>query len=296
MRFSTLTYMLVLALGLHLAVFLYFSKTSFDHAFSDGSKTSLTIEWILPVEPVNLSPDKSTQSTKKEAFSESLPESEKTLPQTSDTVKPLDEGVIATAISKEVLFGNQHSEVPHPIDDSVAKQDEDMQAPIQARSFESETVNHAPTQAITAQEDLLQTSKSDILVPDSDAYPEKERLEKAVQTPNTEPVGRVASTEYTSPKAVSAPAVIRTATPKTANLPKYPRRAIRQSLEGTVEVLFSVGRDGQASDLSLAVSSGYSLLDNAVIDFIQQESFEPATDGLVPIDSLQRYRFRFQLR
>ena len=61
--------------------------------------------------------------------------------------------------------------------------------------------------------------------------------------------------------------------------PKYPVAAQRAGVQGKVELHVLVTADGVASDVTIAASSGFSLLDRAVIDAMHTCRFRPATSA-----------------
>lgn len=58
--------------------------------------------------------------------------------------------------------------------------------------------------------------------------------------------------------------------------PAYPRRARLRGYEGCVLLDVRVGTDGRAEDVTIAVSSGYRLLDRAALRAVASWRFEPA--------------------
>lgn len=63
--------------------------------------------------------------------------------------------------------------------------------------------------------------------------------------------------------------------------PVYPPRCLRMGTEGVVKVRVLVGEDGVPQEISLAKSSGESLLDEAAMEAVREWIFEPAMrDGL----------------
>jgi TonB family protein len=63
--------------------------------------------------------------------------------------------------------------------------------------------------------------------------------------------------------------------PKTCAGPQYPREAIRYELEGITTLRFQLAPDGHVSEVQVAKSSGWALLDDAAIRTIQACSFPP---------------------
>ena len=78
--------------------------------------------------------------------------------------------------------------------------------------------------------------------------------------------------------------------------PVYPKRAILRNQQGRVVVKLTVTINGKAENPQIISSSGYSILDNAVLRFIQQELFMPAHRGKTKIMSEQVFSFRFELK
>lgn len=67
---------------------------------------------------------------------------------------------------------------------------------------------------------------------------------------------------------------------------RYPRRAQRRQVTGTVQVRFSVQRSGQLIDVSVVRSSGSQTLDRAALDMVHRADPLPA-----PPDLLQQLVF-----
>ncbi len=77
--------------------------------------------------------------------------------------------------------------------------------------------------------------------------------------------------------------------------PEYPYRAIQRNQQGRVLVALTVDAKGRASDIVLERSSGYYLLDQAVLSFVKRERFQPAMRNGLAISSRQEFGFLFQL-
>lgn len=77
--------------------------------------------------------------------------------------------------------------------------------------------------------------------------------------------------------------------------PVYPQRAILRNQQGRVVVKLIVTKKGLPKKPKILTSSGYSLLDNAVLAFINQELFMPALQGEDKVISEQLFAFRFEL-
>ena len=85
------------------------------------------------------------------------------------------------------------------------------------------------------------------------------------------------------------------ASPLSGSIPKYPRNAIRREQEGRVVVSLTVNVDGRTSDVKIMHSSGYYLLDKAVLRFVKHEEFHPASQNNTPYTSKQEFAFVFIL-
>ena len=62
-----------------------------------------------------------------------------------------------------------------------------------------------------------------------------------------------------------------------------------------VLVSVEVGTDGRASDVTLARSSGFPLLDAAALQAVRRWRFEPAQAGGLPVSSRVEVPVRFSL-
>ncbi len=77
--------------------------------------------------------------------------------------------------------------------------------------------------------------------------------------------------------------------------PDYPEVARQQHQEGVVLVSVEVGTDGRASDVTLARSSGFPLLDTVALQAVRRWRFEPAQVGGLPVSSRVDVPVRFSL-
>ncbi|WP_019616147.1 energy transducer TonB [Psychromonas ossibalaenae] len=80
------------------------------------------------------------------------------------------------------------------------------------------------------------------------------------------------------------------------NKPTYPNRAILRNQQGRVVVKLTVTMSGRPKNPKVMTSSGYPILDNAVLEFIAKERFMPAHKGDEKITTEQLFSFRFGLK
>jgi len=79
-------------------------------------------------------------------------------------------------------------------------------------------------------------------------------------------------------------------------LPIYPRIARRRGYQGTVILEVRVDKNGKVSDIHIAESSGYAVLDQRAVDTVKNWLFEPGTKGGRTVDSWVKIPIRFQLK
>ena len=77
------------------------------------------------------------------------------------------------------------------------------------------------------------------------------------------------------PGAVQA-APLPTLSPESCVRPAYPREAIRYELEGITTLRFRLAPDGRVAGVQVAKSSGWAMLDQAVVQSLQACRFTPA--------------------
>ncbi len=77
--------------------------------------------------------------------------------------------------------------------------------------------------------------------------------------------------------------------------PRYPVAARQAGWEGTVMVRVLVDRRGVAATVTIRESSGYQLLDEAVLQAVKKWRFAPATQNGNPVASFHDVRVRFRL-
>ncbi len=81
-----------------------------------------------------------------------------------------------------------------------------------------------------------------------------------------------------APPAASAAqaAALPTLSPASCVRPAYPREAIRYELEGITTLRFRLAPDGRVAEVRVAKSSGWAMLDDAVVRSLQACRFTPA--------------------
>jgi len=75
-----------------------------------------------------------------------------------------------------------------------------------------------------------------------------------------------------APQSTSLP----TLSPESCVRPAYPREAIRYELEGITTLRFRLAPDGRVAKVQVATSSGWAMLDEAVVRSLQACRFTPA--------------------
>lgn len=76
---------------------------------------------------------------------------------------------------------------------------------------------------------------------------------------------------------------------------QYPKRARLAGIEGTVYVQFTVAEDGTVRDVEIVGAQGFGL-GPAVVNAVEQLTFNPGRQGHVPVPVLVRLPVKFTLR
>jgi protein TonB len=76
--------------------------------------------------------------------------------------------------------------------------------------------------------------------------------------------------------------------------PRYPVEAQLRHEHGIVTVLIHVGPDGQPVGVDVIESSGWRILDDAVLAAVRRWRFQPAIQGGQPVMSQLRFRVEFE--
>lgn len=76
----------------------------------------------------------------------------------------------------------------------------------------------------------------------------------------------------------------------------YPYEAVRKGLTGTVDVTFTINNDGKLKDIKVLDSSGYKILDDALVNAIRQASpFSPLPDDYKKDKLVVKGAFTYEL-
>jgi periplasmic protein TonB len=75
----------------------------------------------------------------------------------------------------------------------------------------------------------------------------------------------------------------------------YPANALRNSLEGWVDVAFTVNADGTVGNVQVVGAEPRHVFDNAAVDAIRHAKFSPALRDGVAVESQQHQRIQFSL-
>ena len=78
--------------------------------------------------------------------------------------------------------------------------------------------------------------------------------------------------------------------------PDYPSQAKRRGMEGVVMLDVLVKQDGVAAEVSVAQSSGYSMLDESARNAVQRWKFVPAKQGAQTVDARVMVPIEFKLQ
>jgi len=70
---------------------------------------------------------------------------------------------------------------------------------------------------------------------------------------------------------------------------RYPSRAVRQQIEGTVDLKFTILADGRCQNDEIVRSSGYAILDKEAQETISRSSPFPALPKNISRDSVEIY-------
>ena len=169
--------------------------------------------------------------------------------------------------------------------ESIATTGSDSTAHLKAEVFEQQLTSD---ETITKQTDQLSKTKTqpeELFLPQTGSSVTKKAVVK-----KTPPENSSSPTSSTKNQGVLQEAIV-----VSGRKPDYPQRAILRNQQGRVVVKLTVTTKGQPKNPKILTSSGHSLLDNAVLEFIHQELFMPALQGEDKVISEQLFAFRFEL-
>jgi protein TonB len=107
----------------------------------------------------------------------------------------------------------------------------------------------------------------------------------------------IASAPSAASRQPATPPVLQEATPEYDKnpAPEYPRRARQLGFEGTVVLNVRINQKGGVEDVKIAVSSGYSLLDQSALRSVKAWLFKPAQRGYQPVAAWVQVPVRYTL-
>ena len=99
-------------------------------------------------------------------------------------------------------------------------------------------------------------------------------------------------------KAMPAPGeqTLQEAIAVSGNKPHYPKAAKSKQQQGLITVKFIVTMQGKTKNAQITKSSGHTILDGAMLEFIKKERFMPALKGIEKVTSEQQFSFKFALK
>jgi protein TonB len=132
-------------------------------------------------------------------------------------------------------------------------------------------------------------------IPPPAKIPVKEAVQKKEQKPE-----QVAPSHFENrvinPENEGAQAVIKAFPMYKKNLPPaYPEAARRRGYQGTVVLEVLVNANGGVSDLKIAESSNYPVLDRSALNSVKKWSFVPGMRGSKSVETWVRVPVRFRL-
>ena len=91
------------------------------------------------------------------------------------------------------------------------------------------------------------------------------------------------------------PPVVREHRLLTSVAPDYPLAAVRDRIEGTVDVAFTITRTGGVRDVQVLQSEPAQIFDRAALDAVKRWKFDPRIEDGVAVDYRTRTRLHFRL-
>ncbi|MYN25620.1 energy transducer TonB [Duganella levis] len=77
--------------------------------------------------------------------------------------------------------------------------------------------------------------------------------------------------------------------------PEWPKESLRKEQQGTVQLAFLIGADGNVQDTRVVRSSGYPLLDSAAKDSLSKCKFKPAMHDGQAVESWTQMQYVWRL-
>jgi len=190
-------------------------------------------------------------------------------------------------------------------DNQEIKNNEITEQPIAEQSITKQAITEASTEDPVANTEPIK-KQSKIIIHNKDHAEikiAKQKLQKSIkettaisEEPSQQKKTKVVFKKQPSTSSsVENQGVLQEAIVVSGNKPIYPKTAILRNQQGRVVVEITVTTKGKAKNPKIITSSGYSLLDNAILDFIQKELFMPAHKGDEKITTKQVFSFRFEL-
>lgn len=87
----------------------------------------------------------------------------------------------------------------------------------------------------------------------------------------------------------------RDAIPVSSIRPRYPANALRNNIEGWVDVTYTVNADGTVGNVQVVGAEPRHVFDNAALEAIRRAKFSPALRDGVAVESQQHQRIQFTL-
>jgi len=166
----------------------------------------------------------------------------------------------------------------------IAKTGADSAAHLKAEAFEQQLASDQTKNNETEQPSNTKTQHEASLLQTGSSAIKKAVVKKSPPANSSSP------TSSTKNQGVLQEAIV-----VSGRKPVYPQRAILRDQQGRVVVKLTVTEKGRPKNPKIQISSGFSLLDNAVLAFINQELFMPALQGEDKVISEQLFAFRFEL-
>lgn len=77
--------------------------------------------------------------------------------------------------------------------------------------------------------------------------------------------------------------------------PEWPKEALRNEYQGTVQLGFLIGTDGKVRDSRIEKSSGHTILDVTAMDALSRCQFKPSSENGQPVEHWFSMQYRWML-